>query len=150
MHHERTSTPANTGCQRRLSSTNVHLHHSDCMAVVPGPVALWPGFTQTHGFPLVADVLGREVGVGVHSGQLDSVGLSDLQDLAVDAQRGHALLVRLGQSGLELVVSSDQALGGAHTGFRASLANRKCRLSAPPPVGPSCAAPNATVHHVSH
>lgn len=64
----------------------------------------------THSFPLVADVLGREVCVGVDSGQLDSVGLSDLQDLVVDAQCGHALLVSLGQSGLELVVSSDQTL----------------------------------------
>lgn len=43
-------------------------------------------FSLTHSFPLVADVLGGEVGVGVDSRQLDSVGLSDLQDLVVDAQ----------------------------------------------------------------
>lgn len=64
----------------------------------------------THSVPLVADVLGGEVGVRVDAGELDAVGLSDLQDLAVDAHGGHALLVGLGQRGLELVVSGDQAL----------------------------------------
>lgn len=67
-------------------------------------------FDLTHGVPLSADVLGGEGGVRVDSGQLDAVGLSDLQDLVVDAHGGHALLVGLGQSGLELVVSSDQTL----------------------------------------
>lgn len=83
-----------------------------------GAIGLWFVFSLTHSFPLVADVLGREAGVGVHSGQLDPVGLGDLQDLVVDAQCGHALLVSLGQSGLELVVSSDQTLQGAQMGFR--------------------------------
>lgn len=64
----------------------------------------------THSVPLSADVLGREAGVRVDPGQLDAVGLGDLQDLVVDAQGGHALLVSLRQSGLELVVSGDQAL----------------------------------------
>ncbi len=67
-------------------------------------------FDLTHSVPLSGDVLGGEVGVRVDSGQLDAVGLSDLQDLIVDAQRGHALLVGLGQGGLELVVSGDQTL----------------------------------------
>lgn len=67
-------------------------------------------FDLTHSVPLSADVLGGEVGVGVDSGQLDAVGLGDLQDLVVDAHGGHALLVGLGQSGLELVVSGDQTL----------------------------------------
>ena len=67
---------------------------------------------HTHSVPLVADVLGGEVGVGVDAGQLDAVGLGDLQDLTLDAHGGHALLVRLGQGGLELVVGRDQTLGG--------------------------------------
>lgn len=54
-----------------------------CKPVVYG---LWCVFSLTHSFPLVADVLGGEVGVGVDSRQLDSIGLSDLQDLVVDAQ----------------------------------------------------------------
>lgn len=74
-------------------------------------------FYWTHSFPLVADVLRGEVGVGVDSRQLDSVGLSYLQDLVVDAQCGHALLVSLRQSGLELVVSSDQTLQGGKDGY---------------------------------
>lgn len=69
-----------------------------------------PFLGSTHGVPLGADVLRGEVGVRVDSGQLDAVGLGDLQDLAVDAHGGHALLVGLRQSGLELVVSGDQAL----------------------------------------
>lgn len=67
-------------------------------------------FDSTHSVPLVADVLGGQGGVRVDSGQLDAVGLGDLQDLVVDAQGGHALLVGLGQGGLELVVSGDQTL----------------------------------------
>lgn len=67
-------------------------------------------FDLTHSVPLSADVLGGEGGVRVDSGQLDAVGLGDLQDLVVDAHGGHALLVGLGQSGLELVVSGDQTL----------------------------------------
>lgn len=67
-------------------------------------------FDLTHIVPLSADVLGGEGGVRVDSGQLDAVGLGDLQDLVVDAHGGHALLVGLGQSGLELVVSGDQTL----------------------------------------
>lgn len=69
-------------------------------------------FDLTHSVPLIADILGAEVGVRVDSGQLDAVGLGDLQDLTVDAHGGHALLVGLRQSGLELVVSSDQTLCG--------------------------------------
>lgn len=64
----------------------------------------------THSVPLVGDVLRAQVGVGVDSRQLDAIGLSDLQDLGVDAQGGHALLVSLGQRGLELIVSCDQTL----------------------------------------
>lgn len=75
-------------------------------------MGLWFVFSLTHSFPLIADVLRGEVGVGVDSRQLDSVGLSDLQDLVVDAQCGHTFLVSFGQSGLELVVSSDQTLQG--------------------------------------
>lgn len=78
----------------------------------------------THSVPLSADVLGGEGGVRVDSGQLDAVGLSDLQDLAVDAHGGHALLVGLGQSGLELVVSSDQTLEGKRRRSRAGTVKR--------------------------
>lgn len=78
----------------------------------------WGPFDLTHSVPLSADVLGGEVGVRVDSGQLDAVGLGDLQDLVVDAQSGHALLVGLGQSSLELVVSCDQTLCGRKTNIR--------------------------------
>lgn len=64
----------------------------------------------TYSVPLSCDVLGGDGGVRVNSRELDAVSLSNLQDLVVDAQRGHALLVSLRQSGLELVVSGDQAL----------------------------------------
>lgn len=67
---------------------------------------------MTHSVPLSADVLAREVGVRVDSGQLDAVGLGNLQDLVVDAQGGHALLVSLRQSGLELIMSCNQTLYG--------------------------------------
>lgn len=67
-------------------------------------------FNLTHSVPLSADVLGGEGGVRVDSRELDAVGLSDLQDLVVDAHGGHALFVGFGQSGLELVVSGDQTL----------------------------------------
>ncbi|KAF3837215.1 hypothetical protein F7725_004679, partial [Dissostichus mawsoni] len=50
--------------------------------------------------PLGADVLGGEVGVGVDSGQLDAVGLGDLQDLVVDPHGGHALLSASGRVAL--------------------------------------------------
>lgn len=65
---------------------------------------------STHSFPLGVDVRLAQVGVRVDSGQLDAVGLGDLQDLVMDADGGHALLVGLRQSGFELVVSSDQTL----------------------------------------
>lgn len=88
-------------------------------------MCLGHAFSLTHSFPLVADVLGGEVGVGVDSRQLDSVGLSDLQDLAVDAQRGHALLVSLGQGGLELVVSGDQTLEGSTGAFQSQTGQQE-------------------------
>lgn len=65
---------------------------------------------STHSVPFSADVLLSQVGVRVDSGQFDAVGLGDLQNLVVDADGGHALLVGLRQSGLELVVSCDQTL----------------------------------------
>lgn len=61
-------------------------------------------------FPFVVDVLDRETGVRVLSNQLDAVGLGDLQDLGVNAQGCHALLVCLWQRGLELIVGCDQTL----------------------------------------
>lgn len=67
-------------------------------------------FDLTHSIPLSADVLAREVGVRIDSGQLDAIGLGNLQDLVVDAQGGHALFVGLRQSGLELIMSCDQTL----------------------------------------
>lgn len=79
---------------------------------------MWGTFDLTHSVPLSGDVLGGEVGVRVDPRQLDAVGLGDLQDLVVDAQSGHALLVGLGQSGLELVVSCDEALQGKRTQMR--------------------------------
>src|SRR4029434_33675 len=66
--------------------------------------------THTHQLPLVGDVLWREVGVGVDATELDAVGLGDLQHLALDAHGSHALLIRLRQSGLELVMGRDYAL----------------------------------------
>ena len=75
-------------------------------------------FDLTHSVPLSADVLRAQVGVWVDSGQLDAVGLGDLQDLIVDAHGGHALFVGLGQSGLELVMSCDQTLHGRKKRFR--------------------------------
>lgn len=76
---------------------------------------------RTHSVPLGGDVLGGDGGVRVDARELDAVRLRDLQDLVVDAERGHALLVGLRQSGLELVVSGDQALtetggGGGDSG----------------------------------
>lgn len=67
-------------------------------------------FDLTHSFPFVGDILGGEAGVRVDSRQFDAIGLSDLKDLTVNAQCGHALLVSLRQGGLELVMSSDQTL----------------------------------------
>lgn len=95
-------------------------------------LVFWFVVSLTHSFPLVADVLGRKVGVGVDSGQLDSVGLSNLQDLTVDAQCGHALLVSLGQSGLELVVSSDQTLQGEQRGFQNQTRQQEGDVLVPP------------------
>lgn len=117
----------NKGCW--LNSTNVHEQYNYRKPVVYSPVCLWYVLSLTYSFPLVANVLGGEVGVGVYSRQLDSVRLSNLQDLAVDAQCGHALLVGFGQSGLELVVSSDQTLEGSQTGFGTRPDKRKCHSS---------------------
>lgn len=85
----------------------------------------------THSFPFVGDILGGEAGVRVDSRQFDAIGLSDLQDLAVNAQCGHALLVSLGQSGLELVVSGDQTLEEEQKRLRTRFRvfNKKCFLS---------------------
>lgn len=76
---------------------------------------------MTHSFPLGVDVRLVQVGVRVDSGQLDAVGLGDLQDLVMDADGGHALLVGLGQSGFELVVSGDQTLESRKTRGRKRL-----------------------------
>lgn len=64
----------------------------------------------TYSLPFVVDVLDGEVGVGVLGHQLDPVGLGNLQDLGVDAQGGHALLVGLGQGSLKLIMGCDQTL----------------------------------------
>lgn len=64
----------------------------------------------TYSLPFVVDVLDREVGVGVLGHQLDPIGLGNLQDLGVDAQGGHALLVGLGQGSLKLIMGCDQTL----------------------------------------
>lgn len=81
------------------------------------------GLWWAHRLPLVADVLRAEVGVGVHSSQLDAVGLSDLHDLIHYSHGGHALLICLRESGLELIMSRDQTLMKEEGGRGAGVSN---------------------------
>ena len=74
------------------------------------------GLGSAYSLPLAAEALGCEVGVGVGAGQLDAIGLGNPLDLAVDAYGSHALFVGLGEGELELVMCSDQNLGGGGRG----------------------------------
>lgn len=64
----------------------------------------------THPLPLGVDDLRGDRGVGVVPPQLDAVEVGDALRLPLDAQDGLALLVGVGQGGLELVVRGDEAL----------------------------------------
>lgn len=71
--------------------------------------ALRPG-PPTHMVPFAIDLLRRDGCVGVGACHVDVVGLDNLGHLVVDAQDGQALLVRIGEGGLELLMGCGQSL----------------------------------------
>lgn len=86
----------------------------------------------THPLPLGVDDLGGDGGVGVVAPQLDAVEVGDALRLALDAQDGLALLVGVGQGGLELVVGGDEALRDADTSSEAAPGGSQPSSEAPP------------------
>lgn len=72
--------------------------------------SVWILLVSAHLLPLAVDALGCDGSIGVCAAQLDPVALGDLLNLRLDGLDGLALLVGLGQGGLELLVGCDQTL----------------------------------------
>lgn len=62
--------------------------------------------------PFAIDILRRDGCVGVGACHVDVIGLDNLGHLIVDAQDGQALLVGVGEGGLELLMGCGQSLDG--------------------------------------
>lgn len=62
--------------------------------------------------PFAIDLLRCDGCVGVGARHVDVIGLDNLGHLIVDAQDGQALLVGVGEGGLELLMGCGQSLDG--------------------------------------
>lgn len=85
----------------------------------------------THMVPFAIDLLRRDGCIGVGACHVDMIGLDNLGHFIVDTQDGQALLVCIGESGLELLMGCGQSLDRQwhdqyrYSGVRALLRHSK-------------------------
>lgn len=88
----------------------MHTDKNPCPSETYNGSASAPPSPWTHMLPFAIDLLRRDGCVGVGACHVDVVGLDNLGHLVVDSQDGQALLVGIGEGGLELLMGCGQSL----------------------------------------